>query len=158
LDFAKKMIQAALFMSPKALSASDLCGVIGSSSPKQTERIAEELMQEFNSLDLAFEIVKFENGYQMRVKSDFEETVSQFAAESQFRKSVMKTLALIAYKQPIEQAQVVKFRNNKAYDHIARLMEEGFITKQPKGRTYMLHTTKKFLDYFGSSMKKENLK
>lgn len=155
MDFAKKMIQAALFMSPKALSLQDLNQVIASSSPKQTEKLAEELMQEFNALDLALEIVKFDSSYQMRVKPDFEESVSKFAAESQFRGSVMRTLALIAYKQPINQSLVVKYRNNKAYDHIARLLEEGFITKQPKGRTYVLHTTKKFLDYFGSSMQKE---
>jgi len=85
----------------------------------------------------------------MRVKEEYEDKVSHMATDSMFNRGVMKTLALIAYKQPIEQALVVKYRNNKAYDHLKVLFENGFIKKDPKGRTYILSTTTKFVEYFG---------
>ena len=61
----------------------------------------------------------------------------------------MKTLAFIAYKQPLMQSNLVKVRSNKAYDHLKILEEKGFVSKEPKGRSYMLRTTKKFVEYFG---------
>ena len=66
----------------------------------------------------------------------------------------MKTLAFIAYKQPISQAVVVKYRNNKAYDHLKLLFDEGFIKKEPKGRSFVLTTTTKFIEYFGKDFGK----
>jgi len=70
----------------------------------------------------------------------------------------MKTLALIAYKQPIIQATVVKYRNNKAYDHLKLLLDEGFIKKEPRGRTFTLTTTTKFIEYFGKDFGKSKKK
>jgi chromosome segregation and condensation protein ScpB len=67
----------------------------------------------------------------------------------------MKTLALIAYKQPINQSLVVKYRNNKAYDHLKLLLDEAFIKKEPKGRTFVLTTTTKFIEYFGKDFGKK---
>ncbi|MBU0661906.1 SMC-Scp complex subunit ScpB, partial [Candidatus Micrarchaeota archaeon] len=60
----------------------------------------------------------------------------------------------IAYKQPVAQAEVINFRNSKAYDHIRALKERGFIRKERTGRTYKIYTTKKFVDYFGKGGKK----
>jgi segregation and condensation protein B len=93
-------------------------------------------------------------GFLMRVKEDYEEKVQHFAQNTLFSRSVMRTLALIAYKQPIAQSKVVAYRNNKAYDHLKLLLDEGMIKKDPRGRTFVLTTTTKFIEYFGKDFGK----
>ena len=63
-------------------------------------------------------------------------------------KPTQETLAVIAYKQPIMQCDVIKIRGNKAYDHVKTLVEQGFITNERSGRTRILKLTEKFYDYF----------
>ena len=151
----KKLVEAALFMSPKALSISNLVDALPVSDYAVVKKTAFELVQEFNSRDSALEITESEGLFQMRVKPGLEEHVQDFASENIFNAGTMKTLALIAFKQPVIQSTVIKYRNNKAYDHISRLLEEGFIMREPQGRSYTLRTTKKFVEYFGNDFGKE---
>ena len=93
----------------------------------------------------------------MRVKEEYEDHVSHFAQNSMFSRGVMKTLAFIAYKQPISQSVVIKYRNNKAYDHLKLLVDEDSL-KKAKGRTFILTTTSKFIEYFGKDFGKAKKK
>ena len=149
------ILEAALFMSPKAMTLDELNIVAGIESRVETKTMMQELMSYYNNKKSSLEIVELPIGYQMRVKEKYEDCVAHLATDSTFNKGVMKTLALIAYKQPIEQALVVKYRNNKAYDHLKVLFENGFIKKDPKGRTYTLTTTTKFIEYFGKDFGKK---
>ena len=151
----EQILEAALFMSPKAMTIDELKMVGDVESRLETKAMLEELMSYYNNRKSALEIVALPIGYQMRVRSKYEDYVSHLATDSTFSKGVMKTLALIAYKQPIEQALVVKYRNNKAYDHLKILFDNGFIKKEPKGRTYTLTTTTKFIEYFGKDFGKK---
>ena len=149
------ILEAALFMSPKAMTIDELKAVGNIETRMETKTLMRELMSYYGNKKSALEIVDLPVGYQMRVKDKYEEDVAHLATDSTFSKGVMKTLALIAYKQPIEQALVVKYRNNKAYDHLKILFENGFIKKEPKGRTYTLTTTTKFIEYFGKDFGKK---
>ena len=151
----KKLIEAALFMSPKALGVADLMRVLDLPEYGTVKKATFELMQEFNSRGSALEITESEGLFQMRVKPELEQHVQDFASESIFNKGTMKTLALIAFKQPIVQSTVIKYRNNKAYDHISRLLDEGFVAREPAGRSFTLRTTKKFFEHFGKDFAKE---
>ena len=151
----EKIIEAALFMSPKALTIDELKQIALVDSRLETKALVEELIHFYDNRKSSLEIVCLPIGYQMRVKEDYEDYVSHLATDSAFSKGVMKTLALIAYKQPIIQSDVVKYRNNKAYDHLKILFENGFIKKDPKGRTYVLTTTTKFVEYFGKDFGKK---
>jgi segregation and condensation protein B len=115
----------------------------------------EDLMHHYKTKQSSLEIVALPVGYQMRVKQEYEEKVQHYATDTMFNKGVMKTLALIAYKQPISQSAVIKYRNNKAYDHLKVLVDEGFVKKEPIGRTYSLTTTTKFIEYFGKDFGKK---
>lgn len=146
----KKLLEAALFMSPKPLAVSQLMEVLGTMEYTAAKNLVLEFLKEFNARDSSLEIVQLEDKFLMRVKTEYNEKVARFASEALFHKGMMKTLSLISFKQPITQAAVIKFRNTKAYDHIARLLEEGFISKEAKGRTFVLRTTKRFLEQFGA--------
>ncbi len=150
----KKIIEAALFMSPKAIALEELAKTI-SLGPLSAKETIDAVVREFNARDSALEIIRAENNYQMCVRKEFEQNVKQFASESEFNKSTQKTLALIAFKQPIKQSLVIKLRNVKGYDHVKALVEKGLVAKYPSGRTFILKTTKKFLEQFGTDYFKQ---
>ena len=150
----EKILEAALFMSPKPLTLEELNSIAQNQSRLETKAMMSELISFYSSRKSALEVVELAVGYQMRVKEEYEDHVSHFAQNSMFNRGVMKTLAFIAYKQPISQSVVVKYRNNKAYDHLKLLLDEGFIKKEAKGRTFILTTTTKFIEYFGKDFGK----
>lgn len=153
----EKILEAALFMSPKPLPLEELKAIAEIDSRLQTKALLDELIYFYKTRKTALEIVESPIGYQMRVKEDYEDKVKHFAQDSMFSRGVMKTLALIAYKQPINQSLVVAYRNNKAYDHLKILLEAGFIKREAKGRTFALTTTTKFIEYFGKEFSKDKL-
>ncbi|MBN2067903.1 MAG: SMC-Scp complex subunit ScpB, partial [Candidatus Diapherotrites archaeon] len=146
----EKVIEAALFMAPSALNVQELQGVLGEEHYSMAKKAAFDFMNEFNKRDSALQVVQIEDSFQMRLRPEYEGRVQHLAAKAMFHPGIMKTLALIAFKQPISQSLVIKYRNNKAYDHIHRLVEDGFVAREPKGRSFTLRTTRKFLEQFGS--------
>lgn len=153
-----KLFEAALFMSPNALAIADLMGIVGSEDYTAVKLSILDFLKKFNERNTALEVLQIDDSFKMQVKQEFETHVSNFAARALFHPGIMKTLALVAFKQPIMQSAVIKYRNNKAYDHIARLVEEGFIAREQKGKSFVLRTTKKFVEYFGKDFKKEQSK
>ena len=60
----------------------------------------------------------------------------------------METLAVIAWNHPALQADIIKIRHTKAYDHMKQLEETGYVQKVKYGRTFKIKLTQKFFDYF----------
>lgn len=149
-DTSLKVMEAALFMGGKGLSIEELGKISGVPLLKVREYIPE-LVDSFNERDSALEMVEDAGGYRMRVRSPFDEKVSHLAGVGELNPSEMKTLAFIAYKQPLLQSHLVQVRSNTAYEHLQKLVETGFVSREPRGRTYILRTTKKFAEYFGTN-------
>lgn len=143
-----KAIEAALFTSPNPLSLTDLYNLTKENVPEL--RIAlNELIEFYNSGNSALEIIESTQGFQMKVNKEFAEKVQHLTKSPELSRGVMKTLAFIAYKQPIKQSDLVKYRTTSAYDEIKVLEEKGYISRELQGRTFIVRTTKKFLQEFG---------
>ena len=155
MDEKGKLIEAALFMTPRAVNVSQLMEIISEQNYTMAKGIALRFMRDFNQRDSSLQIVQIDDAFQMGIRQGYEEKVRHLAQKAMFHSGLMKTLALIAFKQPISQSLVIKYRNNKAYDHLHRLVEEGFIAREKKGRSFVLRTTKKFLEYFGEDAIKQ---
>ncbi len=65
---AKKIAEAALFMSPEPLTVNEIVKVTGVESVPVALKLIEDLVKEFNSRDSALEIVNDNGKYLMRVK------------------------------------------------------------------------------------------
>jgi len=148
----KKNIEAALFMASGAVSIEDLAR-IANSTVQETRVVANELIHDYESRNTSIHITDSKDGLKMGLKPEYESTVGHLASSPELNKGVLKTLAFISYKQPVKQSEVIKFRNNKGYDHIKVLEEKEFIRREPAGRSYIIFTTKKFSEYFGNQMK-----
>jgi segregation and condensation protein B len=144
----KAIVEAALFMSPEPIGI-DKISKIASIDLGTALSLVNELMAEYENRP-GVEIVRLEGGkYKMQVKTKYLHYVKELAMSVEMSKAVIKTLALIAFNQPIKQSEVVKIRGNKAYDQIKELLDKGFIKTRKFRNTLLLETTKKFDDYFG---------
>lgn len=146
---ALAIMEGALFMAGKGMSV-DALGKVANIPLLKARSYIPELVDAFNARDSALEIAEDAGGYRMRVRAPYDEKVAGLAGAGELNPAEMKTLAFIAYKQPLLQSQLVQVRSNTAYEHLQVLVNKGFISREPKGRSYLLRTTKKFSEYFGT--------
>jgi segregation and condensation protein B len=75
------------------------------------------------------------------------------SGSSEFTRAEQETLAIIAYKQPINQSVVVKIRGNKGYDHVKKLIDVGLVKTRKVGHTLELRLDDAFYNYFSIKSK-----
>lgn len=144
---SKALIEAALFAAGKALSLKDLAQLSGLSSD-EVRALAEELINDYSQRKSGIEIRGFEDKYGMQVRASLAREVISLAPR-EINAPLIRTLAIIAYKQPLKQSELAQIRGNKSYSHVKELEQMGLIAAKRTGRTRVLTTTKGFAEYFG---------
>ncbi|ASA76850.1 SMC-Scp complex subunit ScpB [Thermococcus sp. 5-4] len=146
----KALVEAALFVSGRPLSVKELSRALGIRSLDYLEKLIELIAAEYAERKSAIEVVRvLGDKYVMQVKQEYSQRVVHLMPRPDLRTGELKTLALIAYLQPIEQSKVVKLRGSQAYEHIRKLLEMGLIYAEPYERTKLLGTTPKFAELYG---------
>ena len=129
-------------LTPKELA--DLSGL----SEERARGAADDLASEYADRGSGIEIKNIGEGYSMQVRFGLAGRVLSFAPK-EIEAPLIRTLAIIAYKQPIKQSDLVEIRGNKSYDHVKELEKRGLINAVRQSRTKLLTTTRGFADYFG---------
>lgn len=150
----KEMIEALLFAKTRGLTVPELKKLIKTKENKVLEAL-KDLKGEYERRNTGLLIVNEGEKWKMRMKQEFSDCTTE-VVPMEMRKSVLETLAVIAWKGPVKQSLVVKMRGNKAYGHIKMLLEDGFVVQEPFGKTYKLKITPVFEDYF--KVKKKEIK
>jgi len=148
----KALIEAALFMASQPLSLKELAKISGITSEEKIKSILEEIKRELDAQKRGFELAELPGGYQLRVRQEFLSKVASLTPHSDLSEGMLRSLGIIALKQPATQADVVKIQGNKAYGYIKELEKRGLIKSEKFGRTRRLVTTKEFERYFGKSI------
>jgi segregation and condensation protein B len=148
-SYAKAVIEAALFASGRTLTLRELADLSGLSETWATA-LADDLATEYAIRASGIEIKSIGEGYCMQVRFGLAGRILSFAPK-EIEAPLIRTLAIIAYKQPIKQSVLVEIRGNKSYDHVKELEKRGLINAQKHSRTKLLTTTPGFADYFGIS-------
>lgn len=143
----KKDIEALLFSSGRALSQDALASILDT-DPKNIRQGLKELKEDYDSRDTALKIFQEGEEWKMLVRDAHIPVVQRVVADTEFGRPTLETLAVIAYKNPILQSEVIEKRGSHAYEHIKELEKAGFVTKQPEGRSYKLKLAEKFFEYF----------
>lgn len=154
-DNYKHKIEAVLFTIGKPVPIQRIAEVIGLGSIGIAKEKIEELIQEYRERDSALEIVQDNDNFRMTIKPHLLHLVKNLMSSTELDKPTQETLAVIAWKQPMLQADLVKIRGTSTYDHIKVLTEQGFITSEKSGRTRLIKLTQKFYDYFDTN--RENI-
>lgn len=147
MEQLKSKIEAVLFTTAKALEVKEISEIL-EVSPEDTEEALLELIMDYASRDGALEIDD-ENGYILQVKTEHMDIVEKLCPV-ELKPAVLKTLTVIALKEPIRQSYLKELRGANAYEHVKELVLMGMIskTKDKNGRSFNLKTTSKFAEYF----------
>lgn len=147
MEQLKSRIEAVLFVTAKVLQINDIAEILGE-EPDVVEEALLELIMDYASREGALEIDD-ENGYILQVKQDHLDIVEKLCPV-ELRPPVLKTLTVIALKEPIRQSYLKDLRGSNAYEHVSELLEKGLISrhKDKNGRSFNIKTTAKFNEYF----------
>ncbi len=147
MEQLKSRIEAVLFTTAKALSAKEI-GEILEADADTVEEALLDLIMDYSSRAGALEIDD-ENGYILQVKEEHMDIVEKLCPV-ELKPAVLRTLSIIALKEPLRQTVLKDMRGSTAYEHVQELLEKGLIsrTKDKNGRSYNLKTTPKFAEYF----------
>ncbi len=144
----KKRIEALLFSSAARMAVEDIDKLAKIDNIELTTDILNELRDDYENKESSLAIVNDGRHWKQTIHDEQLPYVKKVVTEPELSKTMLETLAVIAYKSPMKQSDLIKIRTNKAYDHIVRLKEEGYITSEKYGRTRLLRLSSKFFDYF----------
>ncbi|MCI2428692.1 SMC-Scp complex subunit ScpB [Candidatus Acetothermia bacterium] len=145
----KALLEAALFLTAKPLSRTELAKIIGTKSPRYVEELLSDLADDLIPAERGIKLQQIEKSYLLQVKAEYLDAVAYLAPYQDISRPVLRTLAMIACNQPITQSELVRVRGNKCYKHVEQLLNQNLIRAEKHGRTLMLHVTEEFLRYFG---------
>ena len=150
-------MEAALFVAGRPISLEEL-NIKTEIKKKDLEDLLNELMMDYMDRSTAVEIIPMGDKFSMQIKAEYTQNVKKFASGGLIPEAVLKTLTIIAIKQPMLKSTLIKIRGSTAYDHVKFLIDRGFITNEKKGRSDELITTEQFADTFGLSRDPETMK
>lgn len=142
-------IEAILYLKGQPLSLAELAEHAGCDRTTVEDGLLE-LIDDYAHRDSALEVVETANGcYSLQLRSNFQELV-QTLIPVELGIGALRTLAAIALRSPITQAELVELRGSGAYQHVQELVELGFVRKRrhTDSRSFVLQVTDKFFQYF----------
>ena len=152
---AEAVIEAVLFTMGESVEISRLADVI-EEDVKVVKEILKGMEERYAREDRGITLVQFEEAVQLCTKEDMYEYLVKIAKtpkKMSLTDTVLETLSIIAYKQPVTKADIEKIRGVKSDHAVNRLIEYELVTEVGRldapGRPALFATTEEFLRRFG---------
>ncbi|MEK6950216.1 MAG: SMC-Scp complex subunit ScpB [Nanoarchaeota archaeon] len=143
----EKKVEAVLFAVGREITAERVASLC-SLPVWDVQEILKTLQAEYEQRNHSLRLMQKENGWKLTVRDEFVPLVSSIVTSTELERPLTETLAVIAWKYPVVQSEVIKLRGSGAYEHMKQLEEQGFIVKEKSGRTFKVKLTPKFFEYF----------
>lgn len=154
----KKMqavIEAVLFTMGESVELDKLALAVD--SDKETVRqVIADMMKQYEKEDRGIKVIELENAFQLCTKKEYYENLIKVAKAPKkqvLSDTLLETLAIIAYKQPITKMEIEKIRGVSSEHAVNRLVEYGLCKELGRldapGRPMLFGTTEEFLRVFG---------
>ena len=151
----RAIIEAILFTMGESVELGKIAEAI-ELDKKQTQKILEEMMEEWNSSERGVAIMELDGAYQMCTKSEMYDYLIKIAKQPKHRvltDVLLETLSIIAYKQPVTKAEIEKIRGVSSEHAVSKLVEYNLVCELGRldapGRPILFGTTEEFLRSFG---------
>jgi len=151
----RAIVEALIFASPEPLTPKMLLRLL-SDEPKEDVLGAVEAVQQDYVSRAGLHVVEVAGGFQITTRPELHEWVRRLFHERSAQKlsvAALETLSVIAYKQPITQAEIGEIRGVNTSGVLSTLLERHLIKivgrKNVIGRPFLYGTTKEFLIRFG---------
>ncbi len=150
-----KLLEAALFASPRPIATDELAALDQEASPAALQSALDELREHYDVDGHGVELVEVGGGWQILTRPEYTEAIerAQMAARPQrLSPAALETLAIVAYRQPIGRAEISEIRGVDVGAVIKSLHERGLIDvvgrAEGLGRPLLYGTTRLFLEQF----------
>jgi len=144
----KKLVEAALFMSPNAMSISEIASATGIASPGMIEKILSQLIAEYDSRDTSLKIMAISGKYMFSLKDQYISKVSSLASGPDISRGALRILAYISKNNGMLQSDLVKYFGSSTYEYMKELEDKEFVQAKKYKRSKKIETTPKFGEYF----------
>lgn len=152
---AEAIFEAILFTMGDTVEISKLAEVTGM-DVKTAKKILKKMEQDYQSNDRGIMLAQFDNAVQLCTKPEAYEYLIKIAKNPKkivLTDTVIETLSIIAYKQPVTRLEVENIRGVNCDHAINKLLEFDLITELGRldapGRPILFGTTEQFLRCFG---------
>jgi segregation and condensation protein B len=146
------LLEAALYVAGRPLDLNTLNSIIKTRSKKKSQALVRILAQRYLERKGALQLLELDDGrFVLQLKPEYASHVRRLSMRPLLPQSPLRTLAYIAYRQPVAQAHLAAMRGSQVYIHIKELENLGLITVEKLGRTKILRTTEVYADYFNLS-------
>ncbi len=155
LDKFQAAAEAVLFAASEPVTITDIAKAL-ETDEKAAKEIIKSLKASYEAEKRGIAIIEIEKSYQMCTSPLYYEYVKkivQTSSKKPLTQSVMETLAIIAYKQPVTRAQIEEIRGVNCDHAVNKLLELGLISEKGRseavGKPILFGTGAAFLKYFG---------
>ncbi len=150
------ILEAILFISREPLSARKLAMLAGLSDPTEARTLAKLLNESYDRHGYSFRIEEIAGGLQLLTRPQFARWIRRLEmapGEILLSQGMLETLSIIAYRQPVERAEIEAIRGVSCDEVLRQLMQRDLVRiagrLEDLGRPYLYGTTRKFLQVFG---------
>jgi segregation and condensation protein B len=150
-----KLLEAALFASPRPIPTDELAALDAEASPAAVQAALDELREHYDVDGHAVELVDAGGGWQILTRPEYTEAIERAQMALRPRRlspAALETLAIVAYRQPIGRAEIEEIRGVDVGSVIKSLHERGLIDvvgrSEGLGRPLLYGTTDAFLEQF----------
>ncbi|GIV09904.1 MAG: segregation and condensation protein B [Fimbriimonadales bacterium] len=149
----KSILHALLFVADTPLSLQTLCEVTG--EPAEAVELALRELQAELAERGAIQLLAIAGGYQLATKPEYAFHIARLLnpAQKRLSKAALETLAILAYEQPLTQAQIDALRGVDSSHTVRQLLARGLVQelghKDTPGKPLLYGVTPTFLHYFG---------
>lgn len=155
MENKKAVLEAILFTMGGSVEINQLACVI-EEDKKTTRKLLKELKEEYEKREGGITLMALEDSYQMCTKPEMYEYLIKIAkAPKKFvlTETVLETLSIVAYKQPVTRIEIEKIRGVSCDHAINKLVEYDLVHEVGRldapGRPLLFGTTEQFLRSFG---------
>ena len=150
-----QIVEALLFASPEPLTQTRI-NLIFETDPPKLDNAVKELNRHYEKANRSFRIKRIAGGFQLTTLPEFDIWINRMLDKSgklALSTAALETLAIIAYKQPINRFNVESIRGVDCSGVIKTLLSKSLIRIKGRdegpGRPLLYATTDKFLENFG---------
>lgn len=122
---------------------------------EELDTLVKRKNAQYEKLPSLIRIVKREDRYELFMDETYQSPniIGYLHKKRKLPGSILETLSIIAYKQPVTRIEVEEVRGVNCTNQIKTLLDEGLIViegrKDTVGKPLLLRTTDRFLSHFG---------
>ncbi len=161
LSELEAIIESILFISGEAVPLGVIAQTIHMDKAT-TKAIIQTLADRYQQEKRGIQVVEIDGAYQMCTAPqcfEFIRNMYKSPVKQGLSQSLLETLAIIAYKQPITKGQIEEIRGVNADHAVNKLVEKRLVCEVGRmdtpGKPILFGTTKEFLRYFGFKSTKD---